>query len=374
MAIYFDNAATTIPSEVAVAAFTKGLALYGNPSSPHAAGAEAKRALEAARKTVAAAVGCKTEELYFTASGTEANNTAIFGLWTLRKRRGNRIILTDSEHPSVAEPCRRLAETGAELVYIPTKGGVLDTDALAEALKTPTALVCVMLANNETGAVYDIKAVRAAIDKSGTGALLHCDAVQGFLKTPLCKQYLRLADSAAFSAHKLHAPRGVGGLMLRSSLHPPAYILGGGQEKGLRSGTENVAGAMAFAAAVEDYDKAATDNVKALRALLEEELSALENTTLNLPPVHLEGILSLSLYGIKSETALNCLSQEGIYISASSACSSGKAENSVLAAFGLDKAARECALRVGISPHNTKDEVRALVAALKNGREKYGRI
>lgn len=374
MAIYFDNAATTIPCERAVRAYTEGLGLYGNPSSPHAAGSEARRGLEGARKRLAAAVGCKAEEFYFTASGTEANNIAIHGLWSLRKRRSPRVLMTDSEHPSVARPVRALEAEGAEVVLIPTLGGRLDTEFLKAALKDGAALVCVMLANNETGAVYDIKAARSLIDKSGTGALLHCDAVQGFMKAPLYKQALRAADSASFSAHKLHAPRGIGGLMLRAGLHPPALMLGGGQEKGLRSGTENVAGALAFAAAAEDYTEEKRQTVAAIRAQIEAGLSSLGNVGFNLPEKHLDGILNISLRGIKSETALNCLSAMGIYISASSACSSGKAENSVLSAFGLDKAERECALRIGISPYNTAEEAAALVAALGEARDKFGRI
>ncbi len=374
MAIYFDNAATTKPSAVAVEAFIQGTALYGNPSSPHALGAEARRSLEAARAALAGLAGCKSEEFYFTASGTESNNSAIYGLWELRKRYGKRVILTDSEHPSVKEPCRRLEAQGAEIVYLPTRGGVIDIEFLKEAIKTPTALVCVMLANNETGAVYDLKAVRDVINGAGSRALLHCDAVQGFMKAEGYKQALRQADTAAFSAHKLHGLRGVGGLMLKSNLHPPAFVVGGGQEKGIRSGTENLAAAAAFAAAAKEYGKDALEKVKELRAYTEEKLRGIGNVGFNIPPKHLDGILNISLRGIKSETALNCLSAQGIYISASSACSSKQAENTVLAAYGLDKADRECALRIGISPLNTKEEADALVTALAEARQRYGRI
>ena len=374
MAIYFDNAATTKPSALAVEAFTAGLSIYGNPSSPHALGAEARRGLESARAALAKLVGCKTEEFYFTASGTESNNSAIHGLWERRQRYGKRVILTDSEHPSVKEPCRRLEAQGAEIVYLPTRGGVIDIEFLKEAIKTPTALVCVMLANNETGAVYDLKAVRDVITAAGSRALLHCDAVQGFMKAEGFKQALRQADTASFSAHKLHGVRGIGGLMLKSALHPPALIVGGGQEKGIRSGTENLAGALSFAAAAAEYGDGKCDKVKELRAYIEEKLRAFDNVGFNVPPKHLDGILNISLRGIKSETALNCLSAQGIYLSASSACSSKQAENSVLAAYGLDKADRECALRIGISPLNTKEEANALVDALAAARQRYGRI
>lgn len=374
MAIYFDNAATTAPSDEAVKAFTDALSVYGNPSSPHAAGTAARALLEDSRKRLSALVGCKGDELYFTASGTESNNIAIHGLWESRKRRGKRVIITDSEHPSVTVPCEKLEELGAELVRVPTLGGKLDIEYLTRTLDAPTAFVSVMAVNNETGAVYDLKAVRAAINKSGTGAPLHCDFVQGFMKAADCKQLLRCADTASFSAHKLHGVRGVGGLMIRSTLHLPALVWGGGQEKGIRSGTENTAGAAAFATAAEHYGKDALARIAAVRARIEEGLRTLGNVGFNLPEKHVDGILNISLFGIKSETALNCLSAQGIYISASSACSSGKAENSVLSAFGLDKAARECALRIGISPTNTVEEADALVAALKEARERYGRI
>lgn len=373
MAIYFDNAATTEPSEGAVRAFTEALAVFGNPSSPHIAGTEARRLLEDSRKRLAALMACKSEELYFTASGTEANNTAVYGLWESRKRRGNRVIITDSEHPSVTAPCERLARMGAELVRIPTRGGNLDLDFLESAVQTPTAFAAIMAVNNETGAVYDLKAARAILNKAG-GIPLHCDFVQGFMKTADCKQLIRCADTASFSAHKLHAPRGVGALLVRSNLHLPGLILGGGQEKGLRSGTENTAGAAAFAFAAEHYDRQGLAAVAELRKHIIDALTALGNVEFNIPSRYVDGILSISLFGIKSETALNFLSSEGIYISASSACSSGQAENSVLSAFGLDKAARECALRIGISPRNTVAEADALVAALKEARERYGRI
>lgn len=374
MALYFDNAATTKPCDTAVEAYINALALYGNPSSSHAAGMAAHTALEKARQAIAALVGCKAEELYFTASGTEANNTAVFGLAALAARRSKRVVLTDSEHPSVTQCAKRLEALGAELVYIPTKGGALDIAALEGALSTPTALVCVMAVNNETGAVYDLKAVRAVINRSGCGAFLHCDAVQGFMKRADMKMLLKNADTAAFSAHKLHAPRGVGALMVRGGIRLQQYIYGGGQERGLRSGTENVAGAVAFAAAAAEYTQEKLSAVSAVRERLIKRLSEAGRVGFNVPENHIEGILNISLYGIKSETALNCLSAQEIYVSASSACSSKKGHSAVLAAYGLEKAALDSALRIGISPYNTVDEADALANALITARERYGRI
>ncbi len=372
--MYFDNAATTVPSGAAVRAYTEALGLFGNPSSPHAAGVAAREALEAARAAISSHVGCRADELYFTASGTEANNTAIFGAFAFASRRTKRIVLTDSEHPSVEECVKRLEAFGAEAVYIPTRSGILDIDALAEALTKPAALVCVMAANNETGAVYDIEAVRKAIDKSGCGAILHCDAVQGLLKHADMKRLLKCADTAAFSAHKLHAPRGIGALKVRAGLRLPPHIYGGGQERGLRSGTENVAGAAAFAAAAGEYTAEKLLSVKAVRERLVKRLSEAGNVGFNVPPKHIDGILNISLFGIKSETALNALSVQGIYISASSACSSRKGQSRVLKAYGLEKAALDSALRIGISPYNTVEEADKLADALLTARERYGRI
>ena len=374
MALYFDNAATTEPCDAAVNAYINALELYGNPSSSHKAGMAAHTALEKARQTLAALVGCKAEELYFTASGTEANNTAIFGAAALMVRRSRRIVLTDSEHPSVAQCAKRLEALGAELEYISTKGGRLDTAQLEAALKKPTALVCVMAVNNETGAVYDLKAVRGAINRSGCGAILHCDAVQGFMKRSDMKALLKYADTAAFSSHKLHAPRGVGALMVRGGLKLSPYIYGGGQERGLRSGTENVAGAVAFATAASEYTAEKLATVKTVRETLVGALTEAGNVGFNVPAEHIDGILNISLYGIKSETALNCLSAQEIYISASSACSSKKGHSTVMEAYGLGKAELESALRIGISPYNTVDEARLLASALIAARERYGRI
>lgn len=373
MAVYFDNAATTAPSAEAVKAFNDTLMLYGNPSSLHSAGAESRAALEKARAALASLAGCKSEELYFTASGTEANNTAVFGVMA-RSKSVRRVVLTDSEHPSVSECARMLELGGAEVVRIPTRGGKVDLFALENALKQKTALVCVMAVNNETGAVYDLKGVRSIIDKSGCGAALHCDAVQGFMKQKGIKRLLRYADTVALSAHKLHAPRGVGALVMKSSLHLPPYLYGGGQERGLRSGTENVAGAVAFAVAASEYTEEKLARVSAVRSRIKENLERAGNVGFNVPDEHIDGILSISLYGIKSETALNCLSAEGIYISASSACSSKKGVSGVLEAYGLENAGLESALRIGISPYNTVEEADILCNALIAARERYGRI
>lgn len=363
MSIYFDNAATTVPSDTALKAAQKALGFYGNPSSPHFPGVEARRELEAARKQLAAVLGFAAEELYFTASGSESNNTAIFGIAEAQKRRSKTVVSTDSEHPSVDEPLKRLESEGFEVIRLSTKGGSIDLDELKEALTRPVALVSVMQVNNETGAINDLCAIRAVINASRSGALLHSDAVQGLLKFKGFRQGYRACDAVSFSAHKIHGLRGAGALAVRKGVRVLPRILGGGQEKGLRSGTENLAAICAFAAAATDYAQSLDKNLEKiarLRSFITEQLSTADFVRFNLPQNGCDGILNLSLLGQKSETLLNALSMKGIYVSASSACSSKKAENRVLKAFGLPKEQTESALRIGISHTNSEEEAKAL--------------
>lgn len=363
MSIYFDNAATTVPSETALSAAQKALSLYGNPSSPHAAGVEAKRELEAARKAFASIVGFNGEEVYFTASGSEANNTAIFGIASAQKRRSKTVVSTDSEHPSVDEPLKRLEEEGWEVIRLSTKGGSVNLDELRQALSKPVALVSVMQVNNETGAVNDLSAIKQVITESGSGALLHSDAVQGLLKFKGFKQGYKACDAVSFSAHKINGLRGAGALAVRKGVRVLPYVLGGGQEKGLRSGTENLAAISAFAAAATDYAKnleARHQRIAEIRSFIIDRLGKESFVHFNLPQNSCDGILNLSLLGQKSETVLNALSMKGIYVSASSACSSKKAENRVLKAFGLPKELMDGALRIGISYTNTAEEAEVL--------------
>ena len=356
--IYLDNAATTAPRPEAVRAFIDACAEYGNPSSLHRAGIVAKEALEKAREKVSSAIGCKSEELIFTSGGSESNNQAIFAAAKLRGRRAKRIIVSEGEHPSVVNAAAQLAESGFEVVGVPTRGGRLDIDFLAEALKTPTALVCVMLANNETGAVYDIAAVRSAITRAKSEAIFHCDAVQGFLKTPEHTLIKKFCDSASYSAHKVGGVKGVGALYIKSGFRSAPYIFGGGQERGLRSGTENLPGISAFAAACEAFDKAEYERFDELNRFTAEKLGAsCADIRLHLPERRGGAILSVSVPGVRSEVMLNALSAEGIYVSAGSACSAArKGTSRVLEAYGLPREELESALRISFSHDNTKEE------------------
>ncbi|MBR6562348.1 MAG: cysteine desulfurase [Clostridia bacterium] len=362
--IYFDSAATTAPFASAIEAANRAFECFGNPSSLHSAGINAKMMLEGSRKTVAAALYCKPEEVIFTGGGSESNNQAIFGLAKLRIRRSKRIITTDSEHPSVANPLSRLESEGFEIIRIPTVGGALDIPFLENALKDGAAFVTVMLANNETGAKYDLAAVRRAIDRSGCGALLHCDAVQGFLKVKNPREISKYCDLASISAHKIGGIKGVGALYCKSGVKLQPLIFGGGQEKNLRSGTENVAGIAAFAAACEEFPK----HLPHITALYERAVALLsehpEKIKLNRPESHIDSILSISVKGIRSEVLLNTLDLKGICISAGSACSARRGPGAALTAYGLSKEDIDSTVRISFGAFNTLEEVEALVSAL----------
>ncbi|MBO4452612.1 MAG: cysteine desulfurase [Clostridia bacterium] len=356
--IYLDHAATGVPLPCAERAFIEASRDYGNPSSLHIAGAKAKETLEKSRSDIAKTLSCKPEEIIFTSGGSESNNQAIIGAARLKGRRSKRVIISDSEHPSVENAANSLIREGFEVIKIPTVNGELDLELLEGALKTPAALVCVMLVNNETGAVYDIAAVRKAIDASGSDAIFHCDAVQGYLKTEKYKLLKKYCDTASFSAHKIGGYKGVGALYIKSGLRLPPLICGGGQESGLRSGTENVQGVAAFAAAAKACSPEEAEKLKDLRnitvkTLVSEDFGAVIRNA----PEQSAAILSISVPGVRSEVMLNALSAEGICVSAGSACSaSRKGTSRVIEAFGATKEELESAIRISFGVSNTEDE------------------
>ena len=371
--IYFDSAATSVPLDCAVSAAVDAMAVIGNPSSVHKAGLNAKKIIDTARKSVANSLYCKPEEIIFTSGGSESNNQAIYGMAKLRARRSKRIITTDSEHPSINNPLINLAENGYEIIKIGTKNGVLDISALREALKDGAAFVTIMLVNNETGAKYDLSAVRREIDKSGCGALLHCDAVQGFLKTDNPREITKNCDLASISAHKIGGIKGVGALFVKNGVKIAPFVCGGGQENGLRSGTENVSGIAAFGAACERF-AAESAGIKELYDELVLRLSESEvGFKLNIPENHVNTILSVSVVGAKSEVILNALSAEDICVSAGSACSARKGHSTTLTAFGLTKEEVDGTVRISIGTHNTKEEIAFLVEKLTEAAKRLRR-
>ena len=384
--VYLDNSATTPLSTVAKQTITNVMESFGNPSSLHSMGQSAERILEGAREQVLRGLGLRPRQkdgtLVFTSCGTEATSLALFGTAYAKERRiARRILTTDSEHPSVARVMERLERDGFEIVRIPTKAGVLDREAVRAALDQPILLASFMLVNNETGAIYPVGEVFRMIKQAYPDAVTHCDAVQGFMKIPFSPSTL-CADLITVSAHKVHAPKGVGALYIANSLLKAKkivpFLLGGGQENGLRSGTENVIGIAAFGASVADLQEHRAEHsayMLELRRYAEDSLRCL-NVRINQPTeAYLPHIINLTLPQIKSETMLHALSADGIFVSSGSACSSHSHHPSdSLIAFGLSASEADCSLRVSLSPYNTKSDIDALCASLQKNIERLVRI
>lgn len=375
--IYFDNSATTPPCPAALQRYCEVAAqCYGNPSSLHATGLAAAHILDEARAALRRSLAVRDGQVIFTAGGSESNNLAILGRAHAKARyRGGRLITTAGEHASVALPLAHLREEGYEVVEIGTRRGVLDLDELQEALTPKTVLVSMMLVNNETGAQYDLPAAARLVHALAPEAAFHVDATQAYLKLPLQPQRDGY-DMVTVSSHKVEGPKGCGALwvsapLLRQKGLSP-LILGGGQEGGLRAGTENVPAIAAFATAVQEGHAALATraaHMAHLRLYLLEQLQQdpeLAPLRPNLPPVAAPHIVSLTAPCIKSETLLHFLSSEGICVSSGSACSShGRHSLSPLTAFGLTDREIDCTIRISFSYRNTAEEVDQLCAALK---------
>ena len=381
---YLDNSATTPLSRAAKEMILQTMEVYGNPSSLHRAGQEAEKYLSQARAGLLSALGVRPRQggtFLFTSCGSESNSTALLGTAYAKSRRdATRILTSDSEHPSVARVMEALEADGFEVIRIPTKGGVLDTDAIERALDRKIFLASFMLVNNETGARYDVKDAFARIRRRYPDAITHCDAVQGFMKVPFTPASLG-ADLISVSAHKLHAPKGVGGLyiapeLLRAKKIVP-FLRGGGQEDGLRSGTENLIGISAFGASVADLAAKREENqaaINELRRYAEERLATLP-VRINRPAVAIPHIINITLPDIKSETMLHHLSASDVYVSSGSACSSHLHHPSAtLLAFGLTPHDADCSLRISMSAYNTAEDIDALTAALADGIEHLVKI
>ncbi|MCR5825394.1 MAG: cysteine desulfurase, partial [Oscillospiraceae bacterium] len=329
--IYLDHAATTpVPPAVADAVRDALVHTYGNPSSQYPLGREAKALVARCRDVVAQALGCRAEELVFTSCGTESDCTALrLAAWQNR-HVGRHIITTAVEHSAVLEPCRQLEQEGWTVTYLkPDRDGMVSAAQVAQALRADTALVSVMLVNNETGCVFPLRAIADALRAAGSKALLHCDAVQGFLKLPFRADTLG-ADLISVSGHKLGAPKGVGALYLGERIrNPRALLAGGGQESGRRSGTEATAQLAGFAKAVElrcaDLDGALA-HMAAVKAYALERLLALDGVV-RVGAGTAPHILALSLVGYPSANVVEDLGAQGICISAGSACHRGRASH-----------------------------------------------
>ena len=372
---YLDNSATTRVSEKAAEmALTMMRENYGNPSSLHKVGVNAELAVEDAREAIADALGVQSKSIDFTSGGTEANNTVLFGAAEALKRRGNRIIVSAVEHSSVYESAKRLGELGFDVLYAPVgKDGVILSDELEKLLTDKTILVSVMAVNNETGAIQPTEAIAKQIKKHSPDAVFHVDAVQAFCKMPL-KPVKWGVDFMTVSAHKIHGPKGVGALYIREGKRLIPLLFGGEQQHRIRPGTESTPLIAAFGEAVREADVA--ENATAIRALntyATEQFRQIEGVAVNSTDAALPYIINLSVEGIRSETMLHHLEQSGVYVCTSSACAKGK-RSYVLAAMGLPDSRIDSSIRVSFSKYNTKEDVDALIAGLKNGIETLQKV
>jgi len=366
---YLDNSATTqVLREAADKAVFLMRSRFGNPSSLHGMGIEAKFELDDARQTVASSLGADRSEIFFTSGGTEGNNLALFGAAYAKKRLGNRIVTTAAEHPSVLNTVRQLEKDGFSVTYIkPEKNGNIEPQALLDAIDENTILVSIMHVNNETGAVFPVKSAADAIRIKKSPALLHTDMVQSYGKLSLTPKKLG-ADIATVSGHKVHAPKGVGALYMRKGVRLSPRVFGGSQEMPVRPGTESLPLIGAFAEATRHIcgDHEAAARIMELNRYLRAELLKMPDTAIHSPDDAVPYVLGFSTGLVKAQTMLNFLSERGVYVSSGSACGKGK-QSHVLESMGISKQQKDSALRVSFSHFSKKEDVDALLTGLCEG-------
>ena len=366
--IYLDHAATTpVPREVADAMYQVLTEGFGNPSAQYMIGREMAERVAAWRKTVADALDCPAEALCFTSCGTEGDNWAIQAALWQNRRLGKHIVTTSVEHSAILQPCQWLAQQGYEVTYVAPDGkGNIPAERILAAVRPDTALVSVMLVNNELGTVYPIQEIAQGLKTKNPRTLLHTDAVQGFLKVPFSARSLG-ADMISLSAHKVGGPKGIGALYLGPRMKNVRPLLpGGGQEHGLRSGTEATAQMAGFARAVELRQAslaASLLHMAEIKAYAIEKLTAIPNL-IRVGDGEAPHILALSLVGWPSQNIVNDLSAQGICISAGSACHQGK-PSQVVAALKLPKKVAGGVIRLSFGPETTREDIDACAAALR---------
>ena len=366
--IYLDNSATTRPCTQAVEAMNRALTQdWANPSALYDFGISAARELRAARHSVAAAMGAEPDRVFFTSCGTEADNWAVYGTVKRLGKRGKHIITTAMEHHAILNCMKDLEAQGYEITYLqPDSKGNISLEDFKNALRKDTILVSVMMVNNEVGSVQPIAQMAKLIHRLCPDAFFHTDAVQGFLKVPFQAKTLG-ADLISVSSHKIHGPKGAGALYISPRLKSfPALIQGGGQEGGYRSGTEATPAIFGFAAAAEAGSKTFREDSQQEQALLNtlcEELRALPGVTVN--GAHdAPHILSVSIPGLPTQNSINLLQDEGICVSAGSACAKGHRSH-VLTAMGIDGDTIDSAFRISLSRETTPEEIGLLVKAVR---------
>ena len=358
MEAYLDNSATTPLCKKAKDEMVNAIEnTWGNPSSLHEKGIEADLLLKSARKTLCTLLSCTEKEVFFTSGGTESNNLAVFGAARASKRKGNRVITSAVEHPSVMKAFDRLENEGFEVIRIPTdKKGFIDINALEEAVNERTVLISIMAVNNEVGTVQPFEEISKIVKRKAAPALIHVDAVQAFGKIPLTPKKWGI-DLMSVSSHKIHGPKGVGALFVKEGTKLSPVAAGGGQERDIRPGTEPMPAIAGFMGAMQELKiKDSLAYVGELRDYLVAELNKRDGITVNSPENALPYIVNLSLVGLRSETVLNFLSDMEIYVSSGSACSKGH-KSPVLTAMGLDDSIIDSSLRVSMSRFTTKDQL-----------------
>lgn len=372
MVVYLDNSATTRPLDEVIDYMNDiNRNTYGNPSSLHNMGMDAEKLIKKAREAVAGSLSVEPREIYFTSGGTESNNLAIRGFLNANPRRGKHLVTTKIEHPSVLEVYKYLEEQGFEVSYLDVgRSGIIDLDMLDKSIREDTSLISVILVNNEIGTIQPIEEIVKIRNRKNRSCAIHLDAVQAYGKIRIFPKKLDV-DMLSISSHKIHGPKGVGALYVNRNIRLKPVLFGGGQETGLRSGTENVPGICGFGLAAEFAFKRLDENYERVKGLKQYFISRIsdyvENYSINSGEASLPYIINISFPGVRSEVLLHHLEERKIYVSTGSACSSRKNIHShVLKAIGLCKPEIEGAIRLSLSGFNNESEIDEVLKALKD--------
>ena len=390
MLVYLDNSATTRQYDEVTELMSRAMREnFGNPSSLHSLGLKAEKEVKNARKILAQSLGAREEEVFFTSCGTESDNTVLMGAAQAKKRRGKKIIVSAVEHPAILEPAKKLESMGFEVAYIGVdKQCRLNMESLKNAVTDDTILISVMGVNNETGTIMPIEEIARFKEEynrtHGTDIWLHTDAVQAFGKilVNLKKEY-KGVDFLSASAHKIHGPKGMGLLYMKKGLNLVPFLLGGGQERHMRSGTENTPGIVGFGKAADlamrDFDERIQRMSTARQRLLEQICAEIKDIRINSPEGEeaCPSVLNLSFLGTRGEVLLHTLEQDGIFVSTGSACfsnhSSAKGSH-VLNAMGLTPKEIEGAIRFSFSEFNTEEEIDFTADKVKAAVARFRRL
>lgn len=371
MEVYLDNAATTRPKDEVIESITTALSnLYANPSSLHKKGLEVEKELRDCRKIVAKGLGCNEKEVIFTSGGTESNSLGINGVIGANRRIGNHVITTKTEHKSVLNSFDKLKNNGFDVTFLDVDElGFVSLEQLERELRPDTILVSIMQANNETGTIQPINNIAKIIKKINKKTLFHVDGIQGFGKIKFNVKESEI-DTYSISGHKIHGPKGVGALYVKSGVKIQPFLLGGSQENNLRAGTENVPGIIGLTKAVSLNSIEQIEEMKRLKSYMIDLLKE------NVSDIHFNNadddrftphIINVSFRGVRSEIMLHSLEQDGIFVSSGSACTSRKKDFShVLKAMGLKYDLIDSAIRISISYNNTQEEIDYAVDRIKH--------